>query len=48
MHQTDVGLMLKFDYCSIAFFTSMKAANGQQNNAGNANVTGGWALCAKE
>src|SRR5436190_21774529 len=24
MHQTDVRLMLKFDYCSIAFFTSMK------------------------
>jgi|SRR5882724_9984380 len=24
MHQTDVGLMLKFDYSSIAFFTSMK------------------------
>ena len=24
MHQTDLGLMLKFEYCSIAFFTSMK------------------------
>ena len=24
MHQTDVGLMLKFDYSSIAFLTSMK------------------------
>jgi hypothetical protein len=23
-HQTDVRLMLKFEYCSIAFFTSMK------------------------
>ena len=24
MHETDLGLMLKFEYCSIAFFTSMK------------------------
>ena len=24
MHQTDLRLMLKFEYCSIAFFTSMK------------------------
>jgi len=23
-HQTDLGLVLKFEYCSIAFFTSMK------------------------
>jgi hypothetical protein len=33
MHQTDVKLMLKFDYCSIAFFTSMKELASSRKGA---------------
>src|SRR5713101_2736362 len=43
MHQTDVGLMLKFEYCSIAFFTSMKElASSRLRGSFEPRTTTGW------